>query len=103
MKKSIQTCICFIKKETVLCIAALLALCSAFFVPPSLHYLEYLDLRVLSLLFCLMLVVAGLQSIGVFQMLGTTLLSGTKNTRQLVLLLTGLCFFPVCSSPTMYL
>ena len=93
MKKSIQTCICFIKKETVLCIAALLALCSAFFVPPSLHYLEYLDFRVLSLLFCLMLVVAGLQSIGVFQMLGTTLLSGTKNTRQLVLLLTGLCFF----------
>ncbi|MCF2682591.1 SLC13 family permease [Faecalicatena contorta] len=93
MKKSIQTCICFIKKETVLCIAAFLALCSAFFVPPSLHYLEYLDLRVLSLLFCLMLVVAGLQSIGVFQMLGTTLLSGTKNTRQLVLLLTGLCFF----------
>ena len=93
MKTLIRTCIAFLKKETVLCIAALLAVCSGFFVPPSYAYVEYLDLRVLSLLFCLMLAVAGLQSIGVFQSLGTALLSGLKNTRQLILLLTGLCFF----------
>lgn len=93
MKTTLQTCIAFFKKETVLCIAALLALCSAFAVPPSVEYLGYLDYRVLALLFCLMLVVAGLQKMGVFQTLAASLLVNIKNTRQLVLLLTGLCFF----------
>ncbi len=83
----------FIKKENVLCIAALLAVISMFFVPPSPAYLAYIDFRVLALLFCLMLVVAGFQSIGFFRYLGNRLLSGAKDTRTLCLLLTGLCFF----------
>lgn len=58
MKQHLQSFICFFKKETVLCIAGILALISAFFVPPSVAYLQYIDFRVLSLLFCLMLVVA---------------------------------------------
>lgn len=49
----------WLKKEAVLAIAALCALVSALFVPPSLAYVDYLDLRVLCLLFCLMVVVAG--------------------------------------------
>ena len=83
----------FFRKETVLCIAALLALISAFVVPPSVEYITYLDFRVLALLFCLMLVVSGLQSIGVFRYLGSSLLKKASNTRQLTLLLVGLCFF----------
>lgn len=93
MKNVLQILITFFKKETILCVAGVLALLSAFFVHPSSEYIEYLDLRVLSLLFCLMLVVAGLQDIGVFKKMGTALLSHIKNTRQLVLMLTGLCFF----------
>ena len=89
MKKLID----FFRKETVLCIAALLALISVFFVPPSLEYITYMDFRVLALLFCLMLVVSGLQSIGVFRYLGSSLLKRASNTRQLTLLLVGLCFF----------
>ena len=89
MKKLID----FFRKETVLCIAALLALISAFLVPPSMEYITYLDFRVLALLFCLMLVVSGLQSIGVFRYLGASLLKKAANTRQLTLLLVGLCFF----------
>lgn len=89
MKKLID----FFKKETVLCIAALLSLLSTFFVPPSAEYLDYMDWRVLALLFCLMLVVAGLQSIGLFRFLGLRLLAHTRTTRQLCLLLVGLCFF----------
>ena len=85
--------IAFFKKETVLCIAAILAIISAFFVLPSAEYLEYIDWRVLALLFCLMLVVAGLQSIGLFRYLGLKLLERTRTTRQLCLLLVGLCFF----------
>ncbi len=83
----------FFKKETVLCIAGILAVISAFFVHPSGEYLDYIDYRVLALLFCLMLVVAGLQSIGVFHKLGEMLLKKVSTTRQLCLLLTALCFF----------
>lgn len=83
----------FFKKETVLCIAALLSVVSAFFVTPSAEYLEYIDWRVLALLLGLMLVVAGLQSIGLFRYLGLKLLKRIHTTRQLCLLLVGLCFF----------
>lgn len=83
----------FFKKETVLCIAALLSVVSAFFVTPSAEYLEYIDWRVLALLLGLMLVVAGLQSIGLFRYLGLKLLKQIHTTRQLCLLLVGLCFF----------
>ncbi len=47
-------------------------------VHPDREYLEYLDYRVLALLFCLMLVIAGLQSIGLFRYLGLKLLKRTS-------------------------
>lgn len=93
MNKPLKKLINFFKKETVLCIAALLSVISAFFVPPSKEYLEYMDWRVLALLFGLMLVVAGLQSIGLFRYLGLKLLGKIRTTRQLCLLLAALCFF----------
>ena len=92
MKKAFSSIVIFFKKETVLCIAAVLAVISAFLVPPSKEYIDYIDFRVLALLFCLMLVVSGLQNIGVFDSLAQRLLKKVKNTRQLILLLTALCF-----------
>ncbi|HEX3076350.1 MAG TPA: SLC13 family permease [Lachnospiraceae bacterium] len=83
----------FIKKETVLVIASVLAILSAFAVPPSEKYIKYIDLRVLALLLCLMLVVAGFQSIGLFENLIMRLLRFTKTTRILYLVLVFLCFF----------
>jgi len=83
----------FIKKEAVLCAAGLLAVISAFIVPPSVAYLKYIDYRVLALLFGLMLVVAGFQSIGFFRYLGDRLLAKASCTRHLCLLLVFLCFF----------
>lgn len=68
----------FIKKETVLCAAVLVAVMSMFFVPPSLDYLRYIDFRVLILLLCLMLAVAGLRSVGVFEWVIGRLLSCVK-------------------------
>ena len=93
MKTFINTCIRFFKKETVLCIAGFLAFISAFFVHPSAAYMGYIDFRVLSLLFSLMLVVAGFQSIGLFHCLGSALLTKVHTTRQLILVLSLLCFF----------
>lgn len=93
MKKMITALYSFLKKEAVLSISAILAFVSAFFVPPSRGYIEYIDFRVLALLYCLMLVVAGMQGIGVFNYLGDRLLQKVGSTRQLTLLLVALCFF----------
>ena len=46
----------FIQQETVLTAAAVLAVVSAFFVPPDVQYLGYIDLRTLAILFSLMTV-----------------------------------------------
>ena len=57
----------FVKKEAVLCIAAMCAVLTMFLVPPDGGYPGYIDLRVLCLLLCLMAVVAGFRSCGAFQ------------------------------------
>lgn len=83
----------FIKKETVLCIAALCAIATMFLVPPDREYLHYIDFRVLCLLLCLMAVVAGFKSVGAFQWLTCQLLSRIKNGRVLSITLVLLPYF----------
>lgn len=83
----------FFKKETVCCIAFLLAVISMFFIPPSVNYFSYIDFRVLALLFSLMAVVRGFSSIGVFTRLGTLLLTHVHSLRMLSALFIFLCFF----------
>ena len=58
----------------MLCVSLVLAVLTAFAVPPDWAYLSYPDYRTLALLFCLMLIVAGFRSLGVFQRLGGWLL-----------------------------
>ena len=86
-------CIHFVKQETVLVIATILAILSAFFVKPSAAYLDYIDWRVLGILLSLMIIMAGLQKTGLFDAIGTKLLAKTKDTRQLAFILVFLCFF----------
>lgn len=88
-----QKIIAFIKKETVLVIATILAVISAFFVTPNEQYLEYIDWRVLGILLSLMIVMAGFQKSGLFDAIGIKLLERTKDTAQLVGVLVFLCFF----------
>ena len=83
----------FIAKETVLCIAAMCAVASMLAVPPDREYLHYIDFRVLCLLFCLMAVVAGLKSIGLFQWLTYQLLHRIHSGRILGVTLVMLPFF----------
>lgn len=85
--------ISFIKKETVLCVALVMAAVSAFWIPPDREYLGYIDYRTLAILFCLMSVMAGLQKIGVFKGIARKLLGSVKGGRSLVLTLVLLCFF----------
>lgn len=83
----------FFKKEPVLAISALCALLSMAVVPPSAAYLEYIDWKVLGLLFCLMAVVAGVQACGLFDVLAQKLLRGCGGLRKLRLMLVLLPFF----------
>ncbi len=87
-----KKCISFLKQEIVLCIATVLAVTSAFIVPPDGEYLSYIDFRTLGILFCLMAVMAGWQGIGVFRKLAQGLISKVHSMRQLVPILVLLCF-----------
>lgn len=83
----------FIKNEIVLIISFVLAAASAFIVPPNADYIGYIDLRTLALLLCLMAVMAGLNTLGIFRILASKLLSLAGSTRSLSLWLCLLCFF----------
>lgn len=83
----------FIKKETVLLAAWVLALISAFFVTPSAAYLDYIDFRSLGILWSLMVIMQGLKQNGVFSFVGTRLLAKTRKVWQLSAVLIFLCFF----------
>lgn len=83
----------FIKNETVMLISFLLAVISMFFVPPNAEYINYIDFRTLALLFCLMTIMAGLNSLGFFKLLAEKLLGKAKSTVTLILTLVLLCFF----------
>lgn len=85
--------ILFLRKETVLCVALVLAAVSAFIVPPDVKYVEYIDLRTLAILFCLMSVMAGLQKMGFFGNIAKRLLSKVKSGYSLILILVLMCFF----------
>lgn len=95
MMKIIQKSAAFLRREAVLCIAAVLAVVSAFFVPPSAAYLSYIDWDTLALLFGLMAVMKGFQREGMFVFLGNQLLKRTASSRQMMLVLVFLPF--VCS------
>ncbi len=83
----------FVKKEAVLCVAAVCAALTMFLVPPDGGYPAYIDLRVLCLLLCLMAVVAGFRSCGAFQWLACRMLTLGGGGRVLGVTLVLLPFF----------
>lgn len=83
----------FFKRQTVLCISLAAAIVSMFFIPPDVKYSEYVDFPVIMLLFCLMGVVAGLRSAGIFEKLTGVLLKFAGTTRTLAFILMNICFF----------
>lgn len=83
----------FIKKETVLSVALLLAILSMLFIKPSPSYLEYINFRVLVILLGLMVVMEGLRSLLVFDRIAKAMIGKVKNSMQISLILVLLCFF----------
>jgi Na+/H+ antiporter NhaD/arsenite permease-like protein len=93
MKGATKQIIGWIKKESVLVIAIVLAVVSMFLIPPDRQYIDYIDYKTIGLLFCLMSVMAGYQKIGIFQWMGETLLTKVKMSRSVAAVLVFLCFF----------
>ena len=83
----------FAKKETVLIVAMLLAVISAFFVTPDKAYASYIDFRTLGLLFSLMTVTEGCKGLGIFERSAKFIISKVNTAFQLSIVLVGLCFF----------
>ena len=92
MSKFVRQCVRFFKAETVLSIAILLAVLSAFFVPPDAGYADYVDWDTLALLFSLMAVMKGFQQAGLFNFLGSRLLGCVRTSRGMLLVLVFLPF-----------
>lgn len=84
--------ISFVKKESVLCISILAAVISMFIVRPDSEYAGYIDFRTLAILFCLMAVVSGFRSMGIFDRVARTLLSKVRGIGGIATVLVGICF-----------
>ena len=82
-----------IKKDPVFFISGILAIVSCFFVHPDKKYLGYIDFRVLSILFCMMLVISEMVLLGIFDRLTAKLLSKVNSSRFVSLILVWLSFF----------
>ena len=83
----------FIKQEITLCIAFSAAVISCLWVKPDSSYWGYIDFRTLALLYCLIVVVAGLRGAGVFSVLAHQLCSRSSSVRAMGMVLVALCFF----------
>ncbi|MDO5861441.1 MAG: SLC13 family permease [Thermoplasmata archaeon] len=84
MERSVRA---VVSRQVVPIAAGVLALVSMALVPPSAGYLDYIDVRTLCILFCLMAVVAGISSCGAFEALAHRVLEGRRGTGVLCLLL----------------
>jgi len=93
VKRQMKKIVDFIKAEVVLTVAVCLAVASMFFVAPSAAYADYMNWHVLSLLFCLMIVMEGLKRLGVFSGIASVLMRKVKSFSQVVFILVFLCFF----------
>ena len=82
-----------LKNDIVLTASFILALASCFFVTPDSKYISYINLPVLVLLFCLMLVVAGLKKAGAFDYLKSLMSLRISSEKTMILALCTICFF----------
>lgn len=80
------------KIDIVLAVAWILAVISAFFVHPSVKYVNYIDFRSLGILWGLMVIIQGLSYHNIFEKIAQYLLEKVSKQRQLVMVLVFMCF-----------
>lgn len=82
----------FIKENTVLCIAAVLAIATAVIVPPDAQYIGYFDFRTLTCLFCTLAVICALKNIRFFTIIAQKIVCTTGNLRMAIIALVYITF-----------
>ena len=82
----------FPRRNPVLCIAFLLAVITAFLVPPDAEYPAYFDWKTLSCLFCVLAVVCALKNIRFFSLLAEKMVALTGNLRLAAIALVCITF-----------
>lgn len=82
----------FTSKNTVLVIAAVLALLSCLIVKPDAKYIEYFDFKTITCLFCTLAVICALRNIKFFTITAQKIVALTGNTRTLALTLVYITF-----------
>ncbi len=82
----------FVKSNTVLVIAAVLAIISCFIVKPDAEYLGYFDFKTLTCLFCTLAVICALKNIRFFTITAKKIVKCAGNTRTLSLALVYITF-----------
>ena len=74
----------FIKSEIVLSIATVLAIITCFIVPVDKEYLGYFDASTLVCLFCMLIVIAGLKSSNIFELISRKIIGMFHNRRTVI-------------------
>ena len=82
----------FAKANAVMLIAALLAVVTAFIVPPDGEYLGYFDFKTLTCLFCVLAVVGALRNIRFFYTVAKFIVRKFRNTKICILVLVYITF-----------
>ncbi len=82
----------FVKSNTVLVIAAVLAAISCVIVPPDAAYIGYFDFKTLTCLFCTLAVICALKNIRFFTITAKKIVKCAGNTRTLALALVYITF-----------
>ncbi len=89
----IKKVLSFCKAQPVLIAAFTAAVVTMFFVPPDAQYIDYCNFGVLAELFGLMIAVAGLRSVGIFERLTAFMLKKAGSVRRLSQIFVLVCFF----------
>ncbi len=81
------------KADTVMCIAWVLAIASAFFVLPDKKYIDYIDFKSLGILWGLMIIIQGFKENSVFERIANALFVKVNSSWKLATMLIFICFF----------
>jgi Na+/H+ antiporter NhaD/arsenite permease-like protein len=83
----------FFIKDKVFLIALILAIISTFFIPITINYIEYINFKVLIIMFTLMIAVAGFYETHFFDFIATKLIVRLKNIRWIGIVIIITTFF----------
>ncbi len=92
MNRLSQLFVSRLKNDTVLLISFSCALITSFIIPPDRLWIDYIDFKVIAILFCLMAVVAALRLSGLFDIAAAALTRRCKSIRSLAAILVGITF-----------